>query len=103
MASVLIKNLPDDLHRALKQRAERHHRSLNKEIIALIESALTGQAGKEPPQPAGLRRPLAQEVLDEARQKKAARVLALRGKYRNSVSSSEEFAARKAAEIELER
>ena len=31
MASVLIKNLPDELHQRLKQRARRHHRGLNKE------------------------------------------------------------------------
>ena len=41
MASVLIKNLPDELHQQLKLRAQRHHRSLNKELIALIETAMT--------------------------------------------------------------
>jgi plasmid stability protein len=37
MASVLIKNLPDDHHQRLKQRAQRHHRSLDKELIAWRE------------------------------------------------------------------
>lgn len=40
MASVLIKNLPDQLHQQLKLRAQRHHHSLNKELIALIEMAV---------------------------------------------------------------
>jgi hypothetical protein len=103
MASVLIKNLPDSLHHQLKRRAERHHRSLNKEVIALIEAALTipqEDDAAEPDEPRNLR---TEDLLDEAQQRRAARVLALRGKYRASVSSSEEFAARKAEEIALER
>ena len=34
MATVTLNNIPADLHRDLKKRAEEHHRSLNKEIIA---------------------------------------------------------------------
>ena len=34
MAIITLKNIPADLHRDLKKRAEQHHRSLNKEIIA---------------------------------------------------------------------
>ena len=34
MATITLKNIPADLHRDLKKRAEQHHRSLNKEIIA---------------------------------------------------------------------
>jgi plasmid stability protein len=34
MATITLKNIPADLHRELKKRAEEHHRSLNKEIIA---------------------------------------------------------------------
>ena len=37
MASITIKNVPDDLHRRLKEQAERNHRSLNGEIIACLE------------------------------------------------------------------
>lgn len=40
MPTVVLKNLPEPLHARLKERALRHHRSLNKETIALIESAL---------------------------------------------------------------
>lgn len=68
MASVLIKNLPDDLHQQLKLRAQRHHRSLNKEVIALIESALKGgSVVEELPEPVKLRKPLTQNMLDRAR------------------------------------
>ena len=98
MASVLIKNLPDELHQQLKLRAQRHHRSLNKELIALIETAVT-EDGVESVEAQGaeVQRQLA------AAERRIARIRALRGKYRDSVSSSEEFAARKAEEIALER
>ena len=42
MASLTIKNVPAKLHRALKQRAQAHHRSLNREILATLQSA-TGE------------------------------------------------------------
>jgi hypothetical protein len=38
-----------------------------------------------------------------AEERRIARIRSLRGKYRDAVSSSEEFAARKAEEIALER
>ena len=38
MATLTIRNLPDELHGWLKRQAEVHHRSVNKEIIASLES-----------------------------------------------------------------
>lgn len=38
MADLTIRGLPDELHRWLKQQADAHHRSLNKEAIALLEN-----------------------------------------------------------------
>src|SRR6266436_5358499 len=37
MPTITLKNIPADLHRELKKRAEEHHRSLNKEIIATLK------------------------------------------------------------------
>jgi antitoxin FitA len=34
-----IKNAPDDVVQRLRQRAERHHRSLQGELLAIIEAA----------------------------------------------------------------
>jgi plasmid stability protein len=42
--SITIKNLPIDLHRRLRQRAERSGRSLNREIIACLRQS----AGADP-------------------------------------------------------
>ena len=39
MASITLKNIPADLHRELKRRAEEHHRSLNGEILATLKTA----------------------------------------------------------------
>jgi plasmid stability protein len=38
MASITLKNIPADLHRKLKKRAEENHRSLNGEILATLKS-----------------------------------------------------------------
>ena len=43
MSTVTVKDLPEKLHRQLKARALRHHRSLNSEIIALLEAATAPQ------------------------------------------------------------
>jgi plasmid stability protein len=42
VATITLKNIPAELHRELKKRAEEHHRSLNKEIIATLKSATSG-------------------------------------------------------------
>jgi hypothetical protein len=37
MSTLVIKNLPDDLHARLKAQAERNRRSVTMEVVALIE------------------------------------------------------------------
>lgn len=39
MATITIKNIPDDLYKELKERAARNRRSINNELITLIEQA----------------------------------------------------------------
>lgn len=39
MPNITLKNIPRELHRALKNQAKAHHRSLNKELIATLQSA----------------------------------------------------------------
>ena len=43
MATLVIKNLPEEIHAALRSSAERHHRSLTAEAIALLAEG-TGNA-----------------------------------------------------------
>jgi plasmid stability protein len=41
MITVTIKNIPEELYERLKIQAKNNHRSINKEIITIIERALT--------------------------------------------------------------
>lgn len=43
MATLTLKNLPDDLHRRLKERAARHRRSLNSEVLAALEASVRAE------------------------------------------------------------
>jgi len=43
MATVTIKNIPDELYKRLKAVAEVNRRSINSEIIMCIENSITSQ------------------------------------------------------------
>ena len=40
MLSLTINNIPDDLYQELKLAAERHHRSINSEVIVYLKRSL---------------------------------------------------------------
>jgi antitoxin FitA len=40
MATLTIKNIPDEVYEQLKQRASRHRRSVNSEVIVCLEQVL---------------------------------------------------------------
>ena len=72
MPALLIRDLPDDLHCKLKDRAAANHRSMSRELLVLLEEALHEPAG--PPPLAAVdkmrvtgARPLTQDLLNEAR------------------------------------
>lgn len=60
MASILVRNVPEHIHRRLKVKARQNRRSLAAEILVLLEDSLA--------QPAG---PLSSEELDRVRVKGA--------------------------------
>ena len=43
MPGLLIKDLPPELHRRLKAEAARHHRSMTRQALALLEAGLMSQ------------------------------------------------------------
>lgn len=47
-----VKNVPDDLAERLRQRAAHNRRSLQQELLSILESAAGGPAGV-PPRPPG--------------------------------------------------
>lgn len=51
MSALLIKNLPPPLHDRLRQRAAIHHRSMNREVIAILERELQRPEPLEGPPP----------------------------------------------------
>lgn len=44
MPGLVIKDLPAKLHRKLKERAARHRRSMTKEVLVVLERALSEEA-----------------------------------------------------------
>jgi len=40
MPNLTLKRVPDEIHEKLKERAERHRRSMNSEAIRILERAL---------------------------------------------------------------
>lgn len=54
--SLSIKNVPDDWVERLRERADRHHRSLQGELMSILESTLESQ-----------KRRTAEELLQEIR------------------------------------
>lgn len=65
MASLLIRNLPPELHARLKASAAANRRSLTQEAILIVERGLaTGEAAAYPrplPEPLKPRRPITME------------------------------------------
>ncbi|MGH8453901.1 MAG: FitA-like ribbon-helix-helix domain-containing protein [Nevskiales bacterium] len=56
MSTLVVKNLPDQLHEQLKLRAQRNHRSVTKEVVSLIEASVNARRpNKELPPPLKLK------------------------------------------------
>ena len=64
MATLTLKNVPDDLHRRLKERAARNHRSLNREAIHALERAVAPEAGDLSERIAALQGKMAREGVE---------------------------------------
>lgn len=57
MPGLLIKDLSPELHLRLKQEAARHHRSMTRQALVLLEQGLRGGSAKPvaaPPEPVDL-------------------------------------------------
>ena len=61
-----IKNVPDDVAQLLRQRAERSHRSLQGELMAILEEAVLPQASLTPAEVLGRIRALGLKTPSEA-------------------------------------
>ena len=63
MSALLIKNLPPPLHERLRQRAALHHRSMNREVIAILERELEKPVATELPPPVKPLKPISHEEI----------------------------------------
>jgi plasmid stability protein len=66
MPAILIKGVPAELHRQLKEDAAQHHRSMARHALALIEEGLAGAQDLAFPHPEKPRRPFTRTVLSRA-------------------------------------
>lgn len=48
MSTLVVKNLPDELHERLRERAQRNHRSVTKEAIMLLEQGILAPTARRP-------------------------------------------------------
>lgn len=71
-------------------------------MSATLDRIIEAVRALEPDEQRQLREMLERETHDAERARRAALSHSIRGKYRDVLTSSEEFAARKAAEIALE-
>jgi plasmid stability protein len=73
MPTLVIKDLPAELHRRLKEEAEKTHRSMTKEAIYLMETALQGEPGatqaRELPAPYQGSKPLTDKMIQKWKRK----------------------------------
>lgn len=67
MPGIVVRDLPDVLHERLKEEARRHHRSMSKEVIAILEDALGWSTERTYPPPVKLAFPLTDEFLNKAK------------------------------------
>lgn len=67
MPTLVIKGLPDELHRRLKEDAVQHHRSMTKHVVALLETTLAPAAVRAYSPPVKLATPLTDAFLARAK------------------------------------
>ena len=63
MSALLIKNMPPLLHDRLRQRAAVHHRSMNREVIAILERELESPTAMDLPPPIKSLKPISGEEI----------------------------------------
>ncbi|OHB75864.1 MAG: hypothetical protein A2Z34_04935 [Planctomycetes bacterium RBG_16_59_8] len=67
MPSLVIKHLPEEIHRLLKENAAQHHRSMTQEAIVTLENALRKIRPIPDIQPYRGKVPLTDDILREAK------------------------------------
>ena len=67
MSSLLIKNIPENIRKKLKEQAEINHRSMNKQVVSILELALAKPGIAQFPPPVKLKFRPTNEWLEKAK------------------------------------
>ena len=76
MSALTLKSIPPELLQRLRDRAARDHRSLNREVLVLLEQALDGEPGG----------------LDDRVRRQVERWASLAGQWRSDRAAADEIA-----------
>jgi len=58
MPAVIVRDIPVEMHRRLKATALQHHRSMNREVLAILEQTLEDRGAKDLPPPVKALKPI---------------------------------------------
>jgi plasmid stability protein len=66
MPSLILRDLPEEVHHRLRDRAQRHHRSMTKEAVSILERELLASGPVKLPPVVAASRPIPSDLIDEA-------------------------------------
>ncbi len=67
MSGIVIRDLPPALHERIREEAQRHRRSMAKEVVTILEDVLGQSTERTYPMPVKVAFPLTDEFLNKAK------------------------------------
>ena len=66
MPSLILRDMPVEVHQRLRDRAARHHRSMTKEALDILDRELSASSEIHLPEPIGMGAPIPVDVINRA-------------------------------------
>ncbi len=66
MPSLILRDLSDEVHKRLRDRAQRHHRSMTKEAVSILERELLAAGPVKLPPVVHAAQPVPSHLIDQA-------------------------------------
>jgi len=63
MPAVVVRDMPVEMHRRLKSAAHQHHRSMNREVLMILEQTLEAPGAGELPPPVNSLKPISGDTI----------------------------------------
>ena len=63
MPAIVIRDIPVGMHRRLKSAALQHHRSMNQEVLTILEQTLASTRTTELPPPVSSLKPIGGDII----------------------------------------